>query len=216
MTVIVDAVVPADAFALGELFDEHPSIRIEFERLIPVGGEVVPYVWVFGGDPAAVEASLAELPELESLRRVTATDGGTLIEMTWASDLDGLVAGIRESNCRLVDATGTADGWRLQLRFDERDDVLSFNRRFTENGVPVTTTRIADLSDGADHWVLTTAQGEAVRLASQYGYFAVPRECGIDDLADEAGISTSAFSERLRRGVSKVIEQSDFSTGHFT
>jgi predicted DNA binding protein len=52
---------------------------------------------------------------------------------------------------------------------------------------------------------LTARQRETLRLAHERGYFEIPREVTLDDLADELGVSNQAVSERLRRGCTHVI-----------
>lgn len=56
-------------------------------------------------------------------------------------------------------------------------------------------------------WNLTPPQAEALRVAHEAGYFSVPREATASEVADELGISKSAFLERLRRGQSALLEQ---------
>lgn len=56
-------------------------------------------------------------------------------------------------------------------------------------------------------WDLTPAQAAALRAAHAAGYFAVPREATAVEVADELGISKTAFLERLRRGQSALLEQ---------
>lgn len=59
----------------------------------------------------------------------------------------------------------------------------------------------------ARRWNLTPAQEEAIRAAYEMGYFSVPREHTADVVADELGISKTAFLERLRRGQAALFEQ---------
>lgn len=56
-------------------------------------------------------------------------------------------------------------------------------------------------------WDLTPAQAEALRLAHEAGYFSVPRETTAAEVADQLGISKSAFLERLRRGQASLMDQ---------
>ncbi|AFK21500.1 transcriptional regulator (plasmid) [Haloferax mediterranei ATCC 33500] len=56
-------------------------------------------------------------------------------------------------------------------------------------------------------WDLTPAQEESLRVAVEMGYFELPRTITAEDVADELGISKSAFLERLRRA-----QQSLFGT----
>ncbi|WP_174955747.1 MULTISPECIES: helix-turn-helix domain-containing protein [Halolamina] len=59
----------------------------------------------------------------------------------------------------------------------------------------------------AERWDLTPAQSEALRTAAGMGYFAVPRQVTATDVADEIGISKSAFLERLHRGQGALFSQ---------
>ena len=52
---------------------------------------------------------------------------------------------------------------------------------------------------------LTNEQREAIVLALKRGYFKIPREVQMQALADELDITQQAFSERLWRGLEKVL-----------
>jgi predicted DNA binding protein len=52
----------------------------------------------------------------------------------------------------------------------------------------------------ATQWDLTPAQAETLQQALAMGYFTVPRGATAADVAEELGISKSAFIERLHRG----------------
>lgn len=54
-------------------------------------------------------------------------------------------------------------------------------------------------------WDLTPAQEAALRAAVEMGYFDLPRSITARDVADELGISKSAFLERLRRAQQSVF-----------
>jgi predicted DNA binding protein len=58
-----------------------------------------------------------------------------------------------------------------------------------------------------DRWGLTPAQADALRTALELGYFAVPREADAADVADALGVSKSAFLERLRRGLARLLAE---------
>jgi hypothetical protein len=52
---------------------------------------------------------------------------------------------------------------------------------------------------------LTDRQREALRVALETGYFSVPRETSLEDLAKRLDVSDTAASQRLRRGVENLI-----------
>lgn len=89
-------------------------------------------------------------------------------------------------------------------------DVLHEVLEAAGDAVGVTLERtypIGEQTDAAvaDRWGLTPAQGEALQTAFDLGYFAVPRDADASDVAAELGISKSAFLERLRRGLSRLL-----------
>ncbi|WP_435177750.1 helix-turn-helix domain-containing protein [Halorussus sp. AFM4] len=59
----------------------------------------------------------------------------------------------------------------------------------------------------AQRWDVTPAQEAALRTALEMGYFEVPREVTAREVADELGISKSAFLERLHRGQATLFGQ---------
>ncbi|WP_158056386.1 helix-turn-helix domain-containing protein [Halorussus halophilus] len=59
----------------------------------------------------------------------------------------------------------------------------------------------------AQRWDVTPAQESALRKALDMGYFAVPKKVTASEVAEELGISKSAFLERLRRGQAVLFEQ---------
>ena len=69
------------------------------------------------------------------------------------------------------------------------------------------TYPIGDQSDTAisDRWGVTPAQADALRTAFEMGYFAVPRDADASDVAAALGVSKSAFLERLRRGLARLL-----------
>jgi len=59
----------------------------------------------------------------------------------------------------------------------------------------------------AQQWDVTPKQANCIRAALELGYFEVPREATATDIADELGISKSAFLERLHRAERTLFRQ---------
>jgi len=90
-------------------------------------------------------------------------------------------------------------------------DVLRGVLEAAGEAVGVTLERIYPLEAGASdsvsrRWEFTPAQEEALRAALSAGYFEVPRRATAGEVADDLGISKSAFLERLRRGLGSLLE----------
>jgi predicted DNA binding protein len=60
---------------------------------------------------------------------------------------------------------------------------------------------------GDEGSVLTDRQRECLHVALREGYFEVPRECTLADVAATVGIDKSTASEILRRGESRVLKR---------
>ena len=55
--------------------------------------------------------------------------------------------------------------------------------------------------------LLTDRQREYLSAAHRRGYFEVPRECTLAEVAADLGVDTSSASETIRRGVARVVDQ---------
>jgi predicted DNA binding protein len=91
-------------------------------------------------------------------------------------------------------------------------DVLDAVIEAAGDRVGVSLERVTTLGEEGDapvaqRWDLTPAQEAAIRAAIAAGYFSVPRGTTASEVADELGISKSAFLERLRRGQGSLFRQ---------
>jgi predicted DNA binding protein len=62
--------------------------------------------------------------------------------------------------------------------------------------------------DAGPWYGLTTAQREALVLAVESGYYDIPRTCTTVEVAEELGISDQAVTERLRRAIVNLVDNS--------
>lgn len=61
--------------------------------------------------------------------------------------------------------------------------------------------------DESDEGPLTDRQLECLTTAWQMGYFEVPREVTLAEVADALDVDTSTVSETIRRGTARVLDQ---------
>ncbi len=86
-----------------------------------------------------------------------------------------------------------------------------------ERGVTIDVKRMVEAGQNEDFETtagLTAPQQEAIAEAYRQGYYDVPREISLEELANEFEISHQSLSERLRRA-NRVLagELLDSSTG---
>lgn len=103
-------------------------------------------------------------------------------------------------------ATVTGRGWTVRAQFADRTELAAFREACQERNVGFRLLRLSERdAEGAADYGLTTAQHEALLVAFEMGYFEVPREATLSDIAVELDTTTSALSERLRRGQGQLI-----------
>jgi predicted DNA binding protein len=61
--------------------------------------------------------------------------------------------------------------------------------------------------DEPDGGPLTDRQHECLTVAWRMGYFEVPRDCTLAEVADALDVDTSTVSETIRRGTARVLER---------
>jgi predicted DNA binding protein len=206
MSVIIEISVPAEDFALGRSLESIDSSQFELERMIPTTEAVVPFFWAHDTDPEALETALEADEDVIGVDMIDKLDNRTLFRVEWVPDIDGLVQSIIKHEAAILEAIGTNDRWEFQLRFAESDDISSFQAALNESGVSFSLQRMYNPTDPeTDTTGLTPAQREALVLALEHGYFAIPRETDLTELAEELGISDQAVNERMRRGTAKLL-----------
>ena len=209
MTVRADIFVPAGDFLLGRTLPSESDIRLEMDRMVPLGDALIPYLWVSRADLDGVEAMLCSAPDVEDVEVLDQIDGETLVRIEWDPDLHGLFGLLVDSEIALTQAVGTGESWSLQIRFPDQDRLSAFYGRCIEDGIALSVESVHNPGwSGAEELPLTDAQRETLVAALEAGYFEVPRRTTLVELADELGVSDSAVSQRLRRGLSNLITRS--------
>ncbi|MBV0922792.1 helix-turn-helix domain-containing protein [Halomicroarcula limicola] len=207
MVVISDITVPSEDFALGNLLDEYPDIDIEIERIVPLQDGVMPLVWVANAPLEEVEGTIRADSLTKDVRVVTDADERSLFEIRWSSEINGLIQSMIANDVQVLTADGDEDEWEFRLQFLSRSDLTSFREQCGANDVDIRLRRLYNPSIPDEDRELTGAQTECVMAALDMGYWNVPREHTLGEVADRVGISTNAASQRLRRGLEKLVER---------
>ncbi|WP_276270766.1 helix-turn-helix domain-containing protein [Haloarcula litorea] len=204
MSVVACFTLPAAEFPLRSLLALGTEVQVRLESLIPVDHGPAPYAWVSGTTAAAVESVGPDHPAVESVTPVDEVDGEVLCRVGWREPRDGVLSILAEASGVLLAAIGDAEGWSFRARFPNRDTLSTFYRTCRDAGVSATVDEVDGASRVADS-VLTGPQREAILTALDAGYFDVPRRATLQDLAADLGVSDSAVSQRLRRGLTTLL-----------
>jgi hypothetical protein len=208
VTVVAVLSLDAASVALAPVFEAYSDARVTLERAVPLGS-VAPRAWVSGVPAGEVGPAVEACPTVAAARVLQESDWGTLVGVAW-DEPDRFFETLVRTDGTCLRGVGTADGWRLLLRFTARSDLADCYRRCADRG---TTVRVESVRTpaGTDHrgpaGTLTGYQREALAVAHEAGYFAVPREATLADVAGELGVSDTAASERIRRGIAGLLDE---------
>lgn len=97
--------------------------------------------------------------------------------------------------------------WNLRVLFPDRSGVSAANNYVQEHDVSFDLKCLYDVDAiRRVRYNLTSDQHEALVEDLQHGYYDIPRETQLEDLADELDISHQALSERFRRATRLLIK----------
>ncbi|WP_458186625.1 helix-turn-helix domain-containing protein [Haladaptatus sp. NG-WS-4] len=207
MSVIVEFTIEKENLALGQALSGAGSTRIELEEIVPSENNVMPFFWIVNPDREGLEVSVAESEYVKNLVRLDTLGDQSLYKVEWTGEYEDLLAGIVKTEGTILEATGD-DAWHFILRFIDHDHVGQFYNFCTDHEIPLHIERVYTLTEEGLRgrmFGLTNEQREAIVLALKRGYFTIPREVQMQALADELDITQQAFSERLWRGLEKVL-----------
>lgn len=202
--VIAEFLISPEDFALEETLETVGEDGIEIERVAAHEEAISPFVWIRYTDRPNVEDALDEDPTVDDYQLLATRDGELLYEMEW-TDRINVLAELLDENGVLLDASGTEKGWRLRVLFPERDALSRTYDRCQDHGIDPTIERIYEVGDSEGAAGLTEAQLETIREAFERGYYEIPREASLEDLAGDLDISHQALSERLRRAHRMIV-----------
>ena len=163
--------------------------------------------WAYGNDlesvAAALEAddSIAEFATLEELpeRRLYSA---ALTD--WGADLLTHPAAAAD-DISFLDITVT-DDTAIRARVPSREALQSYRESCRERELPFRLRRIFQEHESEpSRYGVSERQREALLAALEAGYFDVPRDATLAEIAEGLGISDQALSARLRRGQATLL-----------
>lgn len=209
MSVIATVTIPATEFPLGSLLDGDADrdVTVTVETTVPTSEGIIPYLWV----PLEVVESVLEGLEARSSVAAAAVvdelDDSALVKIEWNDRINGVLESIRENEAIVTNAVGTASQWTFRLRFPSYEDLSAFYTTCADRDISIELVQLHEAvsPDSQFRFGLTSAQRDLIVSAYEAGYFDVPRKTTLVELGERLGISDSAVSQRLRRGLATLI-----------
>ncbi|QSG16053.1 helix-turn-helix domain-containing protein [Halapricum desulfuricans] len=208
MGIVTEITVPGDAFELGTSLAPIEDVYVTFDRVVPTGGRLFPYMWVSTDDHTLFCQLLQRNPAVEDLEMVHQEDDRALYDVAWCDDTDGFLCCLRTTDLVVLRAGGTASAWEFELRFADQETVSAFQKKCADREISISVDKVTtkSVSDPLEE-KLTKSQRRTVQLALEKGYFDVPRKTTLVELAAELDISDQAVSARIRRATKKLSQQ---------
>jgi len=210
MSVTAHISVPPNDFVLGRTLREHESIHVEIERVVPLGEDLAPYVWVGGVPEQRVERTLRRDEDVEQVEMLDQVRDEILLRVSWTHRPPPLFEALVAMDATCLEVTARNGAWILELRFPSNEALSGFYEECVDRGVGLTVKRISHHAGAravSSSERLSTRQYETLRVAFETGYFAIPRETTLQELANRLGISDTATSQRIRRGLRTLLAE---------
>lgn len=204
-TSIVRLAIPAEEFVLWETLRAVPDVTFACEQAV-TSGAVLPLIWAHGADRDELEAAFADDSSVQSATLSAEFEDKWLYQMEWHNSVQVLVRMITNSSATILDAHSRNGEWSLRVLYSDPEERSATTDFYDDHGLTIDVRAVRQVNDHrAGRYELTDGQFEILRLATRRGFFQVPRETTLQDLAEEMSVSHQALSERLRRGIEALV-----------
>jgi predicted DNA binding protein len=194
--------LPEDIW-VTEVTRTFPEATLRLLTGVPMGDRALELGEVRAADPEPVVDAIRTHPDVMVYEELYVGEGRaigqyeafeqSLYEFLWESSLPPEFPIVVENGEMEFDVTATREGFE------------AFGDALDERGREYDLLSVVHTDDGTG--VLTDRQRECLTAALRAGYFAVPRECTLAELAEQLGIDKSTASETIRRGTERVMGQ---------
>lgn len=204
MSTIAEFRLPAAETTLGTALEYAPEATFELESSV---SKTRPSLWVSGVPRETAAAAFETDPSVEGYELLVETGSRLLYDVSFVDGTVRLSDELLADGGSLLEMWGTDGWWQVRVRFRDRDALCDAYDRLEESGLSVDLRRVSDVSGGTDSDTrLTPQQQEALEAALEHGYFEIPRDISMEELAAELGISHQALSERFRRAYETLVD----------
>ncbi|WP_306053035.1 helix-turn-helix domain-containing protein [Natronococcus wangiae] len=205
MSTIAEFRVPAADTTLAVTFDRLPDATVELESVV---SRTQPCLWVADVSQTAVDGAFDADPSVATHDLLVEAGDRLLYDVTFTDETETLCDKLVVDGGSLLEAWATSGWWQARVRYQDRETLVRVHDGLVEQGVSVDLRRVTDVTTAAPSDTrLTPEQTEALEAALERGYFEIPREISMEELAAELGISHQALSERLRRAYETLVNE---------
>lgn len=209
MTSKARMVLPPEEMPVSTAIARLPGCQYRVEESAFTGRDRTLHLWITCEDSTPIEPALAADSSIETYERLVHRDSDHLFELELSHRLLLPRAIIRCHGGVVSEAYGHENAWILVVRFPDRDSISDVDDEFARHNVEVAYDAIVQTGTprAGAFAMLTECQREALIAAFEEGFFEVPRQITLAELADQFGVSHQALSERFRRAYETLVKE---------
>ncbi len=182
------------------------EIRVITQGTTDPGSTYFPFLIKYD-DSEALEAALDADATVEAYELIDRTDDTAIYYIRHTPQTRLISSIVTEENGFLVHTETAEGGWLVHLLLPDRAALNTIWEYAIANDIALDIIEIYSNDDagGESSYGLTDEQRAALQLAFSEGYFNEPRDISLGEVADRMGLSSTAMSGRLRRGMRNLV-----------
>ncbi|MFH5801138.1 helix-turn-helix domain-containing protein [Haladaptatus sp. CMAA 1911] len=185
-----------------------PDLRFQLESAEqPRSGPVVFFIRVTGSSFNGVETALDESASVRESVLISEISSIRMYQIISDSPRPAFLDTLWFQKTFPESVVISPDGWRVKQQFTNRDEFTAYREFWCSIGFSFHLDRLYNAQTPDSELIgLSNKQREALLTAYEKGYFAVPQQTSLDDIAEILDISRSSLAERLHRAQAHLIE----------
>lgn len=206
MATVTQFSFPASEVALADAFERLTDPRFRLEQTVATCDGDSQSMWVTATDSDAVHEALEADPSVQKFRQVAEEDHRALFDIDFWPTVELLRSILLCQEGVITDIVGRDGRWIVTCRYTDHGALGEVRDQLDERTFRYDVLRIHNGATAtSEGTALTEDQYSALKHACEQGYFEVPRDATLEELADDLEISHQALSERIRRGVATCL-----------
>jgi hypothetical protein len=195
--------------ALATVIDSFPDVAIRVLQEVSTDPVSNTSFFIIETDRTdALERALDADHTVERAERVSRYQDWPVYSVEFSSEAMLLGSAVTEHGGFALDAQQHDGGWVERWQLPDRESFQSVWQYALDRSFQFDIIKINQIPDssGSNMFGMTDKQRETIAYAYNNGYFGDPSEITLEEIADDLGISTTAVSGRIRRGIEKMVE----------
>lgn len=208
MSIIVTLHVEHERLALVPTLQrlDGADIEVVTQGTTDPGSSEFPFL-VDYDDRAGLERAMDSDPTVDEYKLVEWSGGSGVYYIEHTPETKLISTAVSDANGFLIHTESERNGWLVRLLLPDRAALSDVWEHAMDHGMRLDIVEIHNnqTTDSGPSYGLTDEQRTTLLIAYEEGYFVEPREMSLDELADELGLSSTAVSGRLRRGMRNLV-----------